>query len=99
MSPALTAVLAFVVLGERPTGLRVVGIVLAVAAVALLGYEPRANREDTGSGWLALAIGSLVLQGVGAFFAKVVVTPSGPSALLVTGGDGTGDGGRDPTSP
>ena len=86
LSPALTAVLAFVFLGERPTGLRVVGIVLAVAAVAFLGYQPTANREETGSGWLALAIGSLALQGVGAFFAKVVVTPSGPSALLVTGG-------------
>ncbi len=85
LSPALTAVLGFAVLGERPTGLRVVGIVLAVVAVALLGYQRRANREATGSGWLALTIGSLILQGVGAFFAKVVVTPSGPSALLVTG--------------
>jgi O-acetylserine/cysteine efflux transporter len=84
LSPALTAILAFAVLGERPTPLRVIGIGLAVAAVALLGYRRRPNRVVGPSPWLALTLASLALQGVGAFLAKVVVTPSGPSALLVT---------------
>jgi hypothetical protein len=57
----------------------VIGIGLAVAAVALLGYRRRPNRAVGPSPWLALALASLALQGVGAFLAKLVVTPSGPS--------------------
>lgn len=84
LSPALTSFLAFVLLHEQPSAFRILGIVLAVVAVALLGYKHRSSREPSDYGWLALAVGSLLLQGVGAFLAKVVVTPSGPSALLVT---------------
>lgn len=58
------------------------GVAAAVLAVVLLGYQR--GRERTERGWFWLAIASLGLQGVGAFLAKVVVTPSGPSALLVT---------------
>lgn len=35
---------------------------------------------------MTLAIASLLLQGLGAFIAKLVVTPAGPSALLLAGG-------------
>ena len=83
LSPALTALLAVAILGERVSPTEVTGIALATAAVFLLGYRP--SREPGRPRWLALAVSSLVLQGVGAFLAKVVVTPSGPSALLVTG--------------
>jgi len=81
-SPALTAALALALLGERISRPQAAGIVLAVAAASLLGSRP-GTRAD-GPAWRPLALTSLVLQGVGAFLAKVVVTPSGPAALLVT---------------
>lgn len=73
---------ALAVLDEHVGIVGVLGIACATIAVALLGYrsEPATAREA----WLGLTLVSLTLQGVGAFVAKVVVTPSGPSALLVT---------------
>lgn len=82
LSPALTAVLALTILGERVGLVGGFGIVVATAAVALLGYQRR--RGVSKGAWEVLAIASLVLQGVGAFLTKVAVTPSGPSALLVS---------------
>ena len=82
LSPALTAMLALTILGERISPAQGAGVVLAMAAIVLLGY--RRTREPGPSGWLALALASFGLQGFGAFLAKIVVTPSGPSALLVT---------------
>ena len=78
----LTVVLAATVLDEPLTLSARLGVAAAVGAGVLLGYQ----RGDDSSerGWLWLAVASLALQGVGAFIAKVVVTPSGPSALLVT---------------
>jgi drug/metabolite transporter (DMT)-like permease len=81
LSPALTAVLAILVLGEKLATWSYAGIALAPAGVALLsagrGVEARAG------GWLWLAVASFALQGVGAFIAKLVVTPAGPSPLLL----------------
>jgi uncharacterized membrane protein len=82
LSPALTVLLALVILGERVSATEAIGIVLAMAAVFMLGY--RRSWEQRRSPWLALALSSLALQGFGAFLSKVVVTPSGPAALLVT---------------
>lgn len=82
MAPALTAVLAVLVLNEQAPPVRLAGIALAVGAVALLGY--RRKDAEVHLGWLSFTIASLVLQGLGAFLAKTVVTPFGPSALLVT---------------
>ena len=82
LSPALTAVLALAVLDEHVGIVGVLGIGCATIAVALLGY--RSEPATPGEAWLGLTLASLTLQGVGAFIAKVVVTPSGPSALLVT---------------
>ncbi len=85
MSPALTAVLAMLILGERLPPLGYLGVGLAPVGIALLslrtGTEPGASQ----SGWKFLAIISLLLQGVGAFIAKMVVSPAGPSALLLMG--------------
>jgi O-acetylserine/cysteine efflux transporter len=82
VSPALTAALAVLLLKEQAPAIRVAGIALAVAAVVLLGY--RKGDEASRRGWLGLTFASLLLQGLGAFLAKMVVTGSGPSALLVT---------------
>lgn len=82
LSPALTVVLAGTVLNEQLTVSGGLGVAAAVLAILFLGYHPQSERGERS--WLWLAIASLILQGSGAFLAKVVVTPSGPSALLVT---------------
>jgi drug/metabolite transporter (DMT)-like permease len=82
VAPAMTAVLAVMVLNEQAPPARIVGIGLAVGAVMLLAH--RKQEGTVHPGWLGLTIAALVLQGSGAFLAKAVVTPFGPSALLVT---------------
>lgn len=81
MSPALTVVLAIVLLGERPSPLALAGVPLGLASVMLLAFRPAAPGAL--AGWLGLAIASVVMQGIGAFIAKVVVTGSGPTNLLL----------------
>src|SRR5437870_11153956 len=82
MSPALTVILAVAILGERISFEHGFGISAALAGSVLLSFRPRAPQAL--AGWLPLALASLVLQGLGAFIAKVLVTASGPTDLLVT---------------
>ncbi len=84
LSPALTALLAITVIHERPGWIAYAGIALAPVGIALLSARGRKPDRERG-GWMALAIASLLLQGLGAFIAKLVVTPAGPSALLLAG--------------
>lgn len=83
LSPALTASLALLLLGERLTWPAYVGVALAPMGVVLLSIGP--TKVEGRQGWIWLAIASLILQGIGAFMAKLVVTPAGPSALLLLG--------------
>lgn len=83
ISPAITAALAIVFLGERPGGAASLGVVLAPAAGGLLAYRPAGVGSV--SSWLGLAFASLAMQGLGAFFAKIVVTGHGPTDLLIVG--------------
>ncbi len=74
LSPAFTAALAILVLHEQ-IGLPVyLGIALGPAGIVLLSLGRQEGEGQTG--WRALALASLVLQGVGAFVTKLVVTPS-----------------------
>ncbi len=82
ISPAITVVLAIAFLGEALPMRGALGVVLAVVAAVLLAYAPVAPGAI--AGWLGLALASLALQGIGAFIAKVLVTESGPTDLLVT---------------
>ena len=84
LSPALTALLAISLLNERLGWTAALGVVLALLGVLLLSWTS-SESDQVGSGWLWLALLSLILQGLGAFLAKVVVTPAGPSALLLMG--------------
>lgn len=81
LSPALTAALGILVLGERLMPAAYLGIALAPAGVALLSFG--AANKGPQRGWQLLAMASLLLQGLGAFVAKLVVSPAGPSALLL----------------
>ena len=84
LSPAITAGLAVTLLGERLTWPAYFGVALAPIGVLLLSLGP-AKGEGKRGWWLWLAVLSLILQGIGAFIAKLVVTPAGPSALLLMG--------------
>lgn len=81
LSPALTAALAILILHEHIGLPAYMGVALAPAGIVLLSLGRQKGEAQTG--WRALAVTSLVLQGVGAFVAKLVVTPAGPSALLL----------------
>jgi uncharacterized membrane protein len=83
LSPALTASLAVLLLGERLSWPAYLGVALAPIGIVLLSLSP--TKAYGRQGWLLLAILSLILQGIGAFIAKLVVTPAGPSALLLLG--------------
>ncbi|MDQ2952857.1 MAG: EamA family transporter [Chloroflexota bacterium] len=80
-SPALTVLLAVALLGERSGPLVIAGVGCAIIAAILLAARP---AEVAIGGWLALALASLTLQGIGAFIAKIVVTDGGPTTLLLT---------------
>ena len=84
LSPALTAVLGIALLSERLDGIGYVGVAMAPLGVVLLSLQTTEKKEGL-PGWVWLALASLVLQGVGAFLAKLIVTPAGPSALLLMG--------------
>jgi uncharacterized membrane protein len=84
LSPALTALLAITLLSERLNWTAGLGVALAPLGVLLLGWKTKRNGPVR-SEWLWLALLSLILQGLGAFLAKLVVTPAGPSALLLMG--------------
>ncbi len=82
MSPALTVVLALIFLAERPPAVALGAVPLGLLSAALLAFRPTAPGAL--AGWVGLAVASLVMQGAGAFIAKVLVTGSGPTDLLLT---------------
>ena len=83
LSPAITAALALALLSERLTPLAYLGVAFAPIGVVLLSRGPTKGQGQRG--WLPLAILSLILQGIGAFIAKLVRTAS-------YGGGRTGSG-------
>ena len=84
LSPAITAFLGVALLAERLDWISYIGVAVAPLGVVLLSLKPE-NDKHGRQRWLWLALLSLALQGIGAFIAKLVVTPAGPSALLLLG--------------
>ena len=84
LSPAITAFLGITLLAERLNWISYLGVALSPLGVVLLSLKPEKDKHGR-QGWLWLALLSLALQGIGAFIAKLVVTPNGPSALLLLG--------------
>ena len=83
LSPALTAARGVLVLREHLSSAGYLGIALAPVGIALLSFGGGVGGDRQGWDWKVLAFLSLVLQGLGAFIAKLVVSPAGPSALLL----------------
>lgn len=69
ISPAITVLMAVLILRERIRALATVGVVAALASIVL--FSVSSGSDDTGSGpWLILALIVMVAWGVQAFFMK-----------------------------
>jgi drug/metabolite transporter (DMT)-like permease len=73
LSPAITVLLAVVLLRERLSRLAVVGVVLALVAVVMFSISSSDGTEGTGP-WLLLAILICAAWGVQAFFMRKAAT-------------------------
>ena len=73
ISPAITVVMAMVLLRERISPLAVVGLVMALAAIVLFTVTG-GESEDSSGPWLLLAILICVAWGVQAYFMRKTAT-------------------------
>ena len=84
-SPAIAAILAFVVLDERPSSLAVAGMAVTLTGIAVVVNERRLGpaevRADLASGVL-FAFLAAVTQGVGLIFAKMAFQEGSMNGFL-----------------
>jgi len=73
ISPAVTVVMAMVLLRERISKLAAVGLVAALAAIVLFSVTSAESDGSTGP-WLPLAIGICIAWGVQAYFMRKTAT-------------------------
>ncbi len=71
LSPAVTIVMSYLLLGERTSRLGALGIVLALAAVPFFDFSLQGLAAGQGLGWLALSLLVMAAWGVQAFFMKL----------------------------
>jgi len=70
LSPLVTIVMSYALLGERTGKLGLIGIVLALIALPIFNYAPVDGAATSGSEWFILALVVLLCWGVQAYFMK-----------------------------
>jgi drug/metabolite transporter (DMT)-like permease len=70
LSPLVTIVMSFALLGERTGKLGVLGIVLALIALPIFNYAPADGSATGGSAWFVMALVVMLCWGVQAYFMK-----------------------------
>ncbi|TPG15194.1 DMT family transporter [Sphingomonas koreensis] len=70
LSPLVTIVMSFALLGERTGKLGIFGIVLALIALPIFNYAPADGAATSGSTWFVLALIVMLCWGVQAYFMK-----------------------------
>lgn len=70
LSPLVTIVMSFALLGERTGKLGLVGIVLALIALPIFNYAPADGTAASGSTWFVMALVVMLCWGVQAYFMK-----------------------------
>jgi drug/metabolite transporter (DMT)-like permease len=70
LSPLVTIVMSYALLGERTGKLGLIGIVLALIALPIFNYAPAEGAAASGSEWFMLALIVLLCWGVQAYFMK-----------------------------
>ncbi|AYB33404.1 DMT family transporter [Chryseolinea soli] len=68
--PILTIFLSLVFLKETATRRHWIGIVISLAAILLLSYQPASGNGSSGYGWLLLSISVFILWGLQAYVMK-----------------------------
>lgn len=71
LSPLVTILLSIFLLKEKASRRMWAGIVIALAAIPLLSYQPPENGQKYGWLWVVLALAVFVLWGVQGYFLKV----------------------------
>lgn len=70
LSPLVTIVMSFALLGERTGKLGILGILLALIALPIFNYSPADGASASGSAWFVLALIVMLCWGVQAYFMK-----------------------------
>jgi drug/metabolite transporter (DMT)-like permease len=70
LSPLVTIVMSYALLGERTGKLGLLGIVLALIALPIFNYAPADGAATSGSTWFILALIVMLCWGVQAYFMK-----------------------------
>jgi len=70
LSPLVTIVMSFALLGERTGKLGLLGIVLALIALPIFNYAPADGASTSGSAWFVMALVVMLCWGVQAYFMK-----------------------------
>lgn len=70
LSPLVTIVMSYALLGERTGKLGLIGIALALIALPIFNYAPADGAAANGSAWFALALIVMLCWGVQAYFMK-----------------------------
>lgn len=70
LSPLVTIIMSFALLGERTGKLGLLGIVLALIALPIFNYAPADGASTSGSIWFVLALVVMLCWGVQAYFMK-----------------------------
>ncbi|MET0307453.1 MAG: DMT family transporter [Sphingomonas sp.] len=70
LSPLVTIVMSYLLLGERTGKLGLVGIALALIALPIFNYAPADGTAASGSTWFVLALIVMLCWGVQAYFMK-----------------------------
>jgi len=71
LSPIVTIVMSFLLLGERTNIVGVAGILLALVSLPLFDFSLEGLSDSTGMGWLLLSLIVMGCWGVQAFFMKL----------------------------
>jgi len=68
--PILTIFLSLIFLKETATRKHWIGIIISLAAILLLSYQPASGNGSSGYGWLLLSISVFILWGLQAYVMK-----------------------------
>lgn len=74
--PLITVILAVHVLHEPLTTIQIAAVILIIAGVSLLSYEPQ--KETPGHTWLLMATLCFIMWGLSSLVAKISITLTGP---------------------
>lgn len=83
IAPVITIVMSLILLKERASSRAWIGIVLAVAAIFLLSYQPKGDSVVSGYMWIILSLLVAFMWGIQAFILKSANNTMKAESLIV----------------